>query len=164
MNIDKYEAILVLKPQLDESAVDAVLEKFTGVVQQQGGKLLTKDNWGKRELAYPIAKENFGIYILIVFEAQREAIAILERMLRIDDSVIRQLIVAKDRFAPDLVRRPSEHSSSGRRHHGGGERGGERGGDRRFSRDRSDDYQRGDYQRGSSRDDSDDSNDGSVSA
>ena len=68
----KYETIFILHPSLDEEAVKANIEKFKGVIENGGGTVENVDFWGKRKLAYEIAKVNEGFYTLINFEANTE--------------------------------------------------------------------------------------------
>ena len=68
----KYETIFILHPSLDEEAVKANIEKFKGVIENGGGTIENVDFWGKRKLAYEIAKVKEGFYTLINFEANTE--------------------------------------------------------------------------------------------
>ena len=68
----KYETIFILHPSLDEEAVKANIEKFKGVIENGGGTVENVDFWGKRKLAYEIAKVNEGFYTLLNFEANTE--------------------------------------------------------------------------------------------
>ena len=89
----KYETIFILHPSLDEEAVKANIEKFKGVIENGGGTVENVDFWGKRKLAYEIAKVNEGFYTLINFEANTELPKELDRVFRITDGVIRHIIV-----------------------------------------------------------------------
>lgn len=89
----KYETIFILHPSLDEEAVKANIEKFKGVIENGGGTVENVDFWGKRKLAYEIAKVNEGFYTLINFEANTELPKELDRVFRITDSVIRHIII-----------------------------------------------------------------------
>ena len=79
----KYETIFILHPSLDEEAVKANIEKFKGVIENGGGTVENVDFWGKRKLAYEIAKVNEGFYTLINFEANTELPKELDRVFRI---------------------------------------------------------------------------------
>ena len=89
----KYEALFILHPSLDEEAVKANVEKFKGVIENGKGVIENVDNWGKRKLAYDIAKVSEGYYTLINFEADPELPKELDRVFRITDAVIRHLVV-----------------------------------------------------------------------
>ena len=92
----KYETIFILHPSLDEEAVKANIEKFKGVIENGGGTVENVDFWGKRKLAYEIAKVNEGFYTLINFEANTELQKELDSVLRITDGVIRHIVVKQE--------------------------------------------------------------------
>jgi small subunit ribosomal protein S6 len=89
----KYETIFILHPSLDEEAVKANVEKFKGVIENNGGTIENVDAWGKRKLAYEIQKVGEGFYTLINFNANPELPKELDRVFRITDSVIRHIII-----------------------------------------------------------------------
>ena len=89
----KYETIFIQHPSLDEEAIKANIEKFKGVIENGGGTVENVDFWGKRKLAYEIAKVNEGFYTLINFEANTELPKELDRVFRITDGVIRHIVV-----------------------------------------------------------------------
>ena len=93
----KYENIFVAHPSLDEEAVKALIEKFKGVIENGGGTVDNVDFWGKRKLAYEIAKVNEGYYTLINFTASPELPKELDRVLRITDGIIRHMIVEEEK-------------------------------------------------------------------
>ena len=92
----KYETIFILHPSLDEEAVKANIEKFKGVIENGGGTIENVDFWGKRKLAYEIAKVNEGFYTLINFEANTELPKELDRVFRITDGVKRHIVVKQE--------------------------------------------------------------------
>ena len=92
----KYETIFILHPSLDEEAVKANIEKFKGVIENGGGTIENVDFWGKRKLAYEIAKVNEGFYSLINFVANTELPKELDRVFRITDGVIRHIVVKQE--------------------------------------------------------------------
>ncbi len=89
----KYETIFILHPSLDEEAVKANVEKFKGVIENNGGEIENIDAWGKRKLAYEIQKVGEGHYTLINFMSNPELPKELDRVFRITDSVIRHIII-----------------------------------------------------------------------
>jgi len=91
-----YECVYILDPSLEELAVKDKTEKFKEIVTSRGGAVHKVDLWGKRKLAYPIAKRFEGSYILMSFEGDNEILAELNRVYRFDDMVLRHLIVIDD--------------------------------------------------------------------
>lgn len=88
-----YETIFILHPSFDEEAVKTAVDKFKGVIENGGGTIENVDLWGKRRLAYEIAKVNEGVYVLVNFNAEPELPKELDRIFRITDGVIRHIIV-----------------------------------------------------------------------
>ncbi|OFI05384.1 30S ribosomal protein S6 [Clostridium acetireducens DSM 10703] len=89
----KYETIFIVKPSVDEETVNSVIDKFKGIIENDGGVIENVDFWGKRKLAYEIEKFNEGYYTLINFSSNPELPKELDRIFRITDSVIRHIIV-----------------------------------------------------------------------
>ena len=92
----KYETIFILSPSFDEETVKANIEKFKGVIENGGGTVENVDFWGKRKLAYEIAKVNEGYYTLVNFTADTELPRELDRIFRITDGVLRHIIVREE--------------------------------------------------------------------
>ncbi|MCG0238433.1 MAG: 30S ribosomal protein S6 [Firmicutes bacterium] len=91
-----YEVLMVIRPDLDDEATKAVVEKAKGVITNNGGIIDKEDLWGKRRLAYEIRHFKEGYYAVINYKAQPEVTAELDRVLKITDEVIRFLIVRED--------------------------------------------------------------------
>lgn len=91
-----YETIFVMNPSLDDEAVKAMIEKFTGIIENGGGTIENVDFWGKRRLAYEIKKVSEGFYTLVNFSAGTELPKELDRVFKITDGIIRHIIVKKE--------------------------------------------------------------------
>ena len=91
-----YELLLLLNPSLEEEARAAVLDRIQGVITADGGVVDAVDGWGKRKLAFEIDKLTEGEYVLVDFHAIPAAIAEIDRVLRITDSVIRFMLVSRE--------------------------------------------------------------------
>lgn len=87
-----YELVFVVKPNTDEEAREAVLNKVKEVVATEG-EVVKVDVWGTKKLAYPIAKFNEGHYVLVNFNAGVEVPKEIDRNLKINENVIRHMIV-----------------------------------------------------------------------
>ena len=95
-----YELMVILDPAIDERTVAPSIDKFLGVIRAAEGEILAVDIWGKRRLAYPINKENEGVYTLINFTSEVDFPAELDRVYKITDGVLRSMIVAKEEAVP----------------------------------------------------------------
>lgn len=89
----RYETVIVLIPEMDESETRAFVEKISEVITDGGGIVEKVDNWGKRQLAYPISKKVEGIYLCLVYQSDGERVKELERLLRVNEKVLRYLTV-----------------------------------------------------------------------
>jgi small subunit ribosomal protein S6 len=103
----EYETIYILRPNTPNEGVAEVNSRIKGVIEGMGGKIIKLDNWGKRRLAYEVAKERKGIYLYWLYLAQPGVVEETERNLRMLDSVIRYLTVKVDDNI-DVTARPSE--------------------------------------------------------
>ena len=88
----KYEVMYIIRPDIQQEAVQAVTEKFQQIITSGDGEITKHDVMGKRRLAYEIKKFNEGFYILINFTGKPEVVNELERIMKISDDVIRYLI------------------------------------------------------------------------
>ena len=84
-----YESIFIVRPDLTGDAYTAVIDKFKGVLTDQGASIIKVDEWGVRKLAYTVKKQNRGSYVLVIFEAEPKIILEYERRLRLDESIIK---------------------------------------------------------------------------
>ncbi len=90
-----YELVMILRPNLEEEANEALITKFTDIIQKNGGELVKVDKWGKRRLAYEIKKLNEGYYVVVDFKSEPDVAGELERVLKINDDVVRHIVVRK---------------------------------------------------------------------
>ena len=92
-----YETLFILKPELEEEAIQANISKFSDIIAKGGGEVEKVDEWGKKKLAYPILDRNEGYYVLTTFKANGELPSELERNFRITEDVMRYLVKRTDR-------------------------------------------------------------------
>lgn len=88
-----YELMVILDPSLDERTVAPSLDTFLNVVRQDGGKIDKVDVWGKRRLAYEIAKHAEGIYAVVDITATPATVNELDRQLGLNESVLRTKVL-----------------------------------------------------------------------
>ena len=92
----KYEVMFIVKTTLDENTVKATAESLKSVITEMNGKVENTKEMGQRPLAYPINKEINGFYYVLTVEASNEAIAELDRKARLNENIIRHLIIKLD--------------------------------------------------------------------
>ena len=98
----KYETFFIIDPDLTEEAYNLTGEKLKGIVNANGGTVLTFVPWGKKKLAYPVKKRSQGLYVLMEYGGGAELVAELERNMRLDERVLKFITVKlEDRFDPE---------------------------------------------------------------
>jgi small subunit ribosomal protein S6 len=91
-----YESTFVTRQDISRADVTKLVDTFTDILKQHGGKVVKHEYWGLRNLAYKIKKNRKGHYVLLAIDAPHEAIKELERNMRIHEDVIRNLTVHVD--------------------------------------------------------------------
>lgn len=95
----KYELMVILDPSIDERTVAPSLDRFLGVIRNDGGTVDNVDIWGRRRLAYEIDKHTEGIYAVVNLTATSAATQELDRQLGLSEAVLRTKVLRAD----DLV-------------------------------------------------------------
>ena len=88
-----YESVIIGRQDLTSGQFDTLLEKFIAVIQSFKGEIKKRENWGIRNLAYKINKNRKGHYTLLNIDGPPEAIQEYERLMRLDEDVIRFLTI-----------------------------------------------------------------------
>ena len=88
----EYELTVLYHPDL-EIDIDKALAKVEKILKDNGGKVVSLDNWGKRKLAYPIKKEDHAVYVYYDIELPGESVSKVESVLNITNEVLRYLLV-----------------------------------------------------------------------
>lgn len=90
-----YEIVFLVHP--DQSAqVPGMLERYRGIIEKDGGKIHRLEDWGRRQLAYPIKKVHKAHYILMNIECSNAALSELETIFRYNDAILRNLTIRRD--------------------------------------------------------------------
>ena len=94
----KYELIFVLKADQPESEMESRVAKVKEILAGHEGEVTQENHWGVRRLAYEIRHENKGNYMFLKFRCKGEAITHLDKQFRLDDQVLRHLIVVDEEW------------------------------------------------------------------
>lgn len=94
--MNKYEIMFIVKTTIEESVVKTIAESLETVITSMGGNILESKDLGNKKLAYPINKELTGYYFVIDFEANNEIVSELDRKAKINENVIRYMIIRTD--------------------------------------------------------------------
>ena len=92
----KYELMYITRPELDPDALKSTREKVKSVITQNGGQVTEETEMGKRRLAYPIDDLREGIYTVVNYESSAELNLELDRVLKIDNEIIRHMVINLD--------------------------------------------------------------------
>ena len=92
--MNKYESVVIINPNVEETALKALIERFETLINTDG-KVEKVNELGKKKLAYEVKKNKEGYYVVYDFEANPGLIAELERNYRITDEVIKFIVVKK---------------------------------------------------------------------
>ncbi len=106
----EYETIYILRSDVDTAAAEKVQTRVSDVITREQGKLLKVEGWGRRKLAYPVAKAKKGVYVYVRYVGRGGLVQELERNLKLADSVIKyQTILLNDHVnAADVQVDPEE--------------------------------------------------------
>ena len=107
-----YEIVFLVHPDQSEQ-VPAMIERYKGIIAADGGRVHRLEDWGRRQLAYPIAKVHKAHYVLMNIECDGETLGELEHSFKFSDAVLRHLIVSmpKAHTAPSPMMREEKSKS-----------------------------------------------------
>jgi small subunit ribosomal protein S6 len=92
--VKNYEVVYIFDTQVSEDKINEKLERYHGLLTgAQGGEITATDHWGRRQFAYPLRKATSGYYVVTQFQASAEALPEFERLLKLDDELLRYLLV-----------------------------------------------------------------------
>jgi small subunit ribosomal protein S6 len=94
--INFYETMYILRPDMNDDAVDQIIEKYQSMLRDNGAEMLETQHRGRRRLAYEIGKHREGIYVQMNYKSDGSPIAAMERAMRLSEDVIRFLTVKQD--------------------------------------------------------------------
>ena len=108
-----YESICILRSSLSDEEVTAILEKVKSTLERNGATIAKAENWGKKKLAYEIQHDRRGTYLFLQFEAEGMVVGQLERVYRLEDSVLKFLTIRVEEEKPLEVASGKAESSGG---------------------------------------------------
>ncbi|MCR5795633.1 MAG: 30S ribosomal protein S6 [Solobacterium sp.] len=97
----KYEVMYIIKDTVDNENRAALIEQLHGIITNNGGNVIKADEWGMRDFAYRIDDMYKGYYVVTTFEADNACIKEFDRLMRINQNVVRFMITADPAFAQE---------------------------------------------------------------
>lgn len=101
--------MLIITPDHEETQTEALIENVKGIIERNGN-IVHIDNWGKRRLSYPIRKRSEGYYVVYVFECETSFVAQLNQALRVNEAILRHMIVLFEDDLENLKAAPDEET------------------------------------------------------
>jgi small subunit ribosomal protein S6 len=92
----QYESTVIINATLDDAQIEQIISRIAETITKGGGSIAAVNKWGRKRLAYPIAKKSNGYYVCYEFSAPPELIATLERSYQLDEMILRYLTVVLD--------------------------------------------------------------------
>ena len=110
--MNHYETVFIATPVLSDVQTKELFGIFQGVITENGGQIVSSEDWGLRKLAYPIQKKTTGFYYLIEFEGEGDLVEKLETQYRRDERVIRFLTFRMDKYAVEYAEKRRNKNKS----------------------------------------------------
>ncbi len=105
-----YETIFIVNPDVSQENTESITDNFIERIEKAGGRIVKREYWGARPLAYSIAKRKRGHYVMLVTDGEPKAVEALEHAIRLDERILRFLTTKLDELSDEpspLVRRKS---------------------------------------------------------
>jgi len=96
-----YETVMIARQDISASHVDKLVEEFAKIITDHKGKLVSKEYWGLKNLAYKIQKNKKGHYVLMNLDATPEGLAEMERKMSLNEDVLRFLTIKVDEISKE---------------------------------------------------------------
>ena len=91
-----YELVVIFDGTLQNDVVEGRVKELEDRLKKDGGEIIDATDWGKRHLAYPIKKRDYGYYSIFLFKSEPAVLPELDRVLKLDETVIRHLLVLSE--------------------------------------------------------------------
>ena len=112
--LKQYETVFIATPVLSDAQMKEAVAKYTNFIKNNGGEIVYEEDWGLKQLAYPIQHKTSGFYYLIEFKADPEFVASLEIQYKRDERILRFLTVALDKDAVAYAEHRREMKAKGK--------------------------------------------------
>ena len=110
--IKQYETVFIATPVLSDTQMKEAVAKYTKLIADNGGEVVYEEDWGLKQLAYPIQHKTSGFYYRIEFKADPQFVATLETQYHRDERIIRYITVALDKNAAAYAERRRQNRAA----------------------------------------------------
>jgi small subunit ribosomal protein S6 len=109
----RYETIYIIRPNVNEDDITAIIDRTNAVIEQFGGSIVQQDRWGLKKLAYTINKETQGYYVYTEYAGAPAAVSEIERLFRINEKVLRYMTIkTEEEFTEGYTKKPAVSSDA----------------------------------------------------
>ena len=91
-----YEVVYIFDSALGEDRINEKLDRYHTLITGPGGEITATDHWGRKQMTYSISKKNNGYYVVVQFNSAVEALPEFERLLKLDEELLRYLVVSHE--------------------------------------------------------------------
>lgn len=112
MTTRHYESVVILNAALEDDQIEATLTRIQEILKANGAELTELERWGRKRLAYPIQKSKSGYYAIFRFTSPSETIAELERIYRLDETIVRYLTITLGKRDLEHIEKMKEKAES----------------------------------------------------
>lgn len=92
----KYEIMYIIRPNIEDEAKKAVVERFNGILTDNGAEVMETKDWGKRRLAYEINDFRDGFYTILKVQSEAAAVQEFDRLAKISEDIIRHMVIKEE--------------------------------------------------------------------
>ena len=93
--MNNYEGLFIIKPELKEEDTKNVIKSISDAITKSGGAIKKEENWGKKQLAYPVKKSKDGYYYKVEFDLDAPQVAKIETTYKLNTDILRTMITRK---------------------------------------------------------------------
>ena len=112
MRTGVYESTVLINATLDDQQIELILSRIKDFITNNGGQIRDIENWGRKRLAYPVAKNKIGYYVIYRFDAPGDIVAKLERTYSLDEQILRYITLSLNNDALEQLDKNKTLSST----------------------------------------------------
>jgi small subunit ribosomal protein S6 len=112
MRTGVYESAVLINATLDDQQIELILSRIKDFITNNGGQIRDIENWGRKRLAYPVAKNKIGYYVIYRFDAPGDIVAKLERTYSLDEQILRYITLSLNNDALEQLEKNKTLSST----------------------------------------------------
>lgn len=112
MRTGVYESTVLINATLDDQQIELILSRIKDFITNNGGQIRDIENWGRKRLAYPVAKNKIGYYVIYRFDAPGDIVAKLERTYSLDEQILRYITLSLNNDALEQLEKNKTLSST----------------------------------------------------